>query len=78
MRPSERTKETRGRMARSPRARWTAGSLGRRNPEAGAHAVSSAGIGGVPGSERVPFETPKAPPLVARSRGRHSGEHPVC
>jgi len=78
MRLSERTKERRGRKARSPRARRSAGSLARRNPEAGAHAVSSAGIGGVPGSERVPFDTRKSPPLVAQSRVRHSGEHPVC
>lgn len=39
MRLSERTKETRGRMARSPRVRRSVGSLGRQNPRPGSCAV---------------------------------------
>jgi len=78
MQHSERTRETRGRMARSPPRTAERGITWQAGPRGRAHALSSVGIGRVPGSERVPFDTRKSPPLVARSRGRHCGEHPVC
>ncbi len=45
--------------------------------EAGVHVLSSAGIGGAPNPERVPFDTRKASAAVPQSRGSYCGDHPV-
>ena len=77
MRLSERTRKTRGAWYGVSHARRIVGSLGRRNPVAGVHGLSSTEIGRAPGSERVPLDTRKSPLLLTQGRGRHYGEHPV-